>query len=96
MLSRIDEVRRHMEALLPALSPKRDAKPDPIRKLAECAREAWAETNGGKFPRSLRPDDPLCQFLVKALAAAGRTLSPATMSEVLRGRRRKPKGGQNR
>jgi len=95
-LSRIDEVRRHMEALLPALSPKRDAKPDPIRKLAECAREAWAEANNGNAPLSPNPDDPLCRFLVPALASTGSNLSPAGISEVLRGRRRKPKGGQNR
>src|SRR6266404_4577271 len=95
MLFQIDETRRHIEALLPALSPKRDAKPDPIRKLASCAREAWAQTNGGNAPRSTNPDGPLCRFLIPALAATSLNLSPAAISEVLRGRRRKPKGGQN-
>jgi len=96
MLFQIDEARRHIEALLPALSPDRDAKPDPIRKLASCALEAWAETNGGKAPHSPNADAPLCRFLASALAATSLNRSPATISEVLRGRRRKPKGGQNR
>lgn len=96
ILFRIDEARRHLEALFPALSPKRDAKPDPIRRLASIAKEAWAETNGGKPPRSTNPDGPLCRFLIPALAAAGLSLSPWAISDVLRGRRRKSKDGQNR
>jgi hypothetical protein len=96
LLFQIDEARRHIEALLPALSPDRDAKPDPIRKLASCALEAWAETNGGNAPRSPKVDAPLCRFLVSALAATRLNRSPATISEVLRGRRRKPKDGLNR
>jgi hypothetical protein len=89
ILFRIDETRRHLEALLPALSPKRDATLDPIRKLATVAKEAWAETNGGKPPVSTNPDGPLCRFLIPALAAAGLSRSPRAISDVLRGRRRK-------
>jgi hypothetical protein len=96
ILFRIDETRRHLEALLPALSPKRDASLDPIRRLASVAKEAWAETNGGEAPRSRNPDGPLCRFLIPALAAAGLSRSPAAISDVLRGRRRKSKDGQNR
>jgi hypothetical protein len=96
LLFRIDEAGRHIEAVLPALSPKRDAKPAPIRRLASCAQEAWAETNGGRAPHSKNPDDPLCRFLVPALAETGLRLSPAAISDILRFRRRKPKDGQNR
>ena len=96
VLFQIDEARRHIEAVLPALSPKRDAKPDPIRHLAACAKEAWAETNDGRYPLSANSDDPLCRFLFPVLAAIGLRLSPAAISDILRGRRRKPKDGQNR
>jgi hypothetical protein len=96
VLFQIDAARRHIEAVLPALSPKRDAKPDPIRRLASCAKEAWAETNGGRAPRSTNPDDPLCRFLVPALAEIGLAITPRAISDILRGRRRRPKDGQNR
>jgi hypothetical protein len=96
VLFQIDEARRHIEAVLPALSPKRDAKPDPIRHLAAGAKEAWAETNDGSYPRSTNPDDPLCRFLVPVLAEIGLAKSPAAISDILRGRRRKQKDGQNR
>jgi hypothetical protein len=88
-LCRINETRRHIEAILPAISPSRDAKPDPIRLLASVAQETWAGANDGRAPRSMAPDDPLCRFLVKALAAIRLDRSPAEISEVLRGRRRK-------
>jgi hypothetical protein len=81
--------------LLPALSSSRDANRDPIRLLASAAQQAWAEANDGRAPRSKNPDDPLCRFLVEALAAANLKRSRAEISEVLRGRRRKQKDGQN-
>ena len=89
MAFQIDEIRKHMEALLPRLSPKRDAKPDPIRKLAGVAQQAWAEANGGRALRSPNPDAPLCRFLVPALEAIGFKRSSAAISDILRGRRRK-------
>jgi hypothetical protein len=88
MLSRIDEIQRHMDELLPALSPKQDAKPDVIRKLASVAQEAWAGANEGRYPRSTNPNDPLCRFLVEALKAIGQERTPAAISKVLKGLRR--------
>jgi hypothetical protein len=96
MLFRIEETRRHIEALLLALSPDRDAKRDPIRTIASAAQQAWAEVNDGRSPISPNPEHPLCRFVVPALTAIGQQRSAAEVSEILRGRRRKPKDGQNR
>jgi hypothetical protein len=93
LLEKIDEAQRSVETLLPALSPKRDAR-DPIRQVAAAAKQAWGETNGGRAPRSTNPDGPLCRFLAGALAKIGQERSAAEISEVLRSRRRKPRGGQ--
>jgi len=92
----IEEIQRHLAALLPPLSPRRDANRDPIRLLASVALQAWAEANDGRAPRSKNPDAPLCRFLVGALAAVGQNRSPAEISEVLRGRRRSRRDGQDR
>lgn len=94
-LYRIGEVQRHIEALLLLISPKRDAKPDPIRTIALAAQQVWADANNGRFPRSKNPDDPLCRFLDLALAGTHDYRSPAAISDVLRCRRRKPTDGQN-
>ena len=89
MVFRIEEIRRHMEAVFPSLSPKHHAKRDPIRTIASAAQLAWSNANDGRSPQSKNPDDPLCRFLVPALAATGLNLSPAAISEILRGRRHK-------
>jgi len=96
ILFRIDETRRGIEALLPVFSPRRDAIWDPPRDLASAARKAWADANDGRYPRSNNPKDPICLFLVPALTEIGLRLSPDAISDILRGRRRKPKDGQNR
>jgi hypothetical protein len=93
VLFRIDETRQHIEALLPVLSPRRDAIWDPPRDLATAAKKAWADANDGRYPRSRKPDAPLSRFLVPALAEIGFRRSPATISEILRDRRRTPKDG---
>jgi hypothetical protein len=92
--SQIDEARRHVEALLPAFSWRPDQ--DPIRLIAARAQEAWEEANNGRAPRSTNPHGPLCRFLGPALTAIGQQRSPEAVGKVLRGRRRNPKGGQNR
>jgi len=61
--------------------------PDPIRSIAAAAREAWRQA--GPAPRSLAPDAPVCTFVGLALEYLGMTRSQATISEVLRGRRRR-------
>jgi len=93
LLSRIDQMRHDIEALLPALTLPSDER-DPIRVIAEVARAAWEETNSGRAPRSTNPDDPLCRFVTAALAEIGQYHSAASVSAVLSGRRRKPKGGR--
>ena len=94
MIWRIDEIQKHMAALIPALSVQQGVKPDVIRKLASVAQEAWAAANSGRYPRSVNPDDPLCQFLVKAMEAIRQDRRAATISEVLRGRRRTHRKGK--
>lgn len=93
LLERIDQTQRSVEALLPALSPKYDER-DPVRQIAAVATTAWQETNGGKAPRGKNPDDPLCKFVVAALSEMGQRISPAEVSDILRGRRRRQKEGQ--
>jgi hypothetical protein len=46
MLCRIDETQRHIRALIRFLS-QREASPDPIRKIALVAQDAWAAANMG-------------------------------------------------
>jgi hypothetical protein len=92
-LCRIDRVRQEIEALFIALTLPRDVR-DPIRVIAEAAKAAWDGANSGRSPRSTSADGPLCRFVTAALAEIGQHQSPAAVSEVLRGRRRKPKGGQ--
>jgi hypothetical protein len=93
LLKNIDQAQRSVEALLPALSPIRDVR-DPIRQIAAVAADAWKEANDGRAPRSTNPDDPLCKFVAAALEEIGQKLSPAAVSDVLRGRRRKPRKGK--
>jgi hypothetical protein len=95
LLAQIDQTQQCIESLLPALWPKHDER-DPVRQVAEAAKAAWGETNSRGPPRSTNPDDPLCRFIVAALAEIGQHISAAEVSEVLRGRRRKPKDGQKR
>ena len=95
LLAQIDQTQQCIESLLPALWPELDER-DPVCQIAEAAKAAWQKTNSGGPPRSTNPDDPLCRFVVAALAEIGQRISAAAVSEVLRGRRRKPKGGQKR
>jgi hypothetical protein len=92
-LCRIDRVRQEIEALFPALTLPRDLR-DPIRVIAETAKAAWEETNNGQAPRSANPKGPLCKFVVEALQEIGQHHTSASVSAVLRERRRKPRGGQ--
>jgi hypothetical protein len=93
LLEKIDQSQRSVEALLPVMSPKRDIR-DPIRQIAAVAGDAWKETNDGQAPRSTNPEGPLCKFVAAALTAIGQRRTVLAISEVLRGRRCKPKDGQ--
>jgi hypothetical protein len=93
LLCRIDQLRQDIETLLPALILPRDQR-DPIRLIAKVAKAAWEGTNAGRAPRSTNPDDPLCRFVLAALKEIGQHCSAASVSEVLRSRRRKLKDGQ--
>ncbi len=89
MLNRIREVERHFQVLLPYLSRERHDQDEPIRSLAQLARELWAETNNGQVPLWKKTDSPLCKLIEQALESIGQPLAKATISEILRGRRRK-------
>ena len=93
LLGRIDQMRQDIEALLPALTPQHDQR-DPIREIARVAKATWEETNARGAPRSPNLDGPLCKFVVAALQEIGQHHNPASVAEVLRRRRRKPKEGQ--
>jgi hypothetical protein len=88
LLDRIDRTRRSIECLLPSLVPH-DSHRDPVRQVAECARQAWREANNGRAPLSMNPDDPLCRFVLAALKLIKQEIAADTVSAVLRGRRRK-------
>jgi hypothetical protein len=76
---------RQMECELSLLGAQEP--PDPIRSVAAAAHKAWRQVDPA--PRSLAPDAPLCTFVGLALEYLGMTRSQATVSEVLRGRRRR-------
>lgn len=95
LLTQIDQTQHCIEALLPALWPEHDER-DLVRQVATVAKAAWEETNSGRPPRSTNPDDPLCRFVAVALAEIDQRISAAEVSEILRGRRRRPKDGQKR
>jgi hypothetical protein len=84
--ARAQESARQMDLELSLLGAQEP--PDPIRAIADAARKAWQKA--GRVPRSLAPDAPLCTFVGSALEYLGMTRSQATISEVLRGRRRRP------
>jgi hypothetical protein len=93
LLGRIDRMRQDIESLLPALT-EHDVR-DPIHLVAAVAKQAWEETNPARgAPRSPNLDDPVCKFVVAAWQEIGQHHSSASVAEVLRGRRRKPKEGQ--
>jgi hypothetical protein len=94
LLFRINEIRKHMDVLLPALSPDLDGKPDPIRKLALAAQETWAEANNGRAPSPKNANGPLCSFLHKALEAIGMHYTEGYLCDVLKGYRRRGRGGR--
>jgi hypothetical protein len=94
MLFRINEIRKHMKVVRRELSPELDGKPDPIRKLALLAQDAWAETNNGHAPSPKNADGPLCKFVQKALKAIGEHYTVGHICDVLRGYRRRGRGGR--
>jgi hypothetical protein len=77
---------RQMECELSLLGAQKPQ--DPIRSIADAARKAWQKA--GRIPRSLAPDAPLCKFVERALEYLNMRRSTATISEVLRERRRRP------
>jgi hypothetical protein len=95
ILAQITETSQHIASLLPLLWPRYDPYRDPIKLLAERAKEAWRETNEGTAPLATKPDGPLCRFVFSALRKIGRGRSAAEVSEVLRGRRRNQRVGNS-
>jgi hypothetical protein len=93
LLSRLEEVRQHLNVILEHLSA-RCGETEPIRFLGDLAKELWKETNQGRAPASVGPEGPLCRLLEPALTALSRYRRRATISEVLRGRRRQPRKGK--
>ena len=87
LLERIDQTLANIDWMGPRLGPQ-DSYREPIRQIAVCARQAWQEANDGQAPKAMNPNDPLCQFVVKALDAIGHPRSAETVSAVLRGKRR--------
>lgn len=77
-----------VEAALPVLSEIDPPEADTIQHLAWIAQRVWADTNDGDAPRGVNPDDPLVKFVTAALTEIGINHSRATVSAVLRGRRR--------
>lgn len=95
-LQDLDDIRKCLERVIDYLQLKDADRTEPIRFLGELAQELWAETNGGARPTSPRPDGPICKVLERALITMRRSLRRASISEVLRGRRRAVGGGQTR
>ncbi|MGP0061759.1 MAG: hypothetical protein ACLPID_21030 [Beijerinckiaceae bacterium] len=62
--------------------------------IAEAVKATWATVPGAKVPRSVGPDDPLCRFVTASIKLAGKHLSVATVSDMLRGRNRRKKSEQ--
>jgi hypothetical protein len=84
---RLEAAARAVETLLPALDAPPIA-PLPDNGDPHEAQRAWADANDGAAPQSKNPGDPLVQFVSRALSLVGMSLSPETVSAVLRGRRR--------
>lgn len=90
-LDLIKQIERDVRAFL-ELAPLRQPQPNAAAFIAERVKKAWASVEGTKPPLSVRPYDPLCCFVTAALAQfVGKHLSPATVSDILRGRERRPR-----
>lgn len=87
-VERLREAVRAMNAVRDDLKFRPPPDLDDIRFVANAAREAWAGANGGKAPDGQGPKGPMVKFLVAAFKAGGTPYKPATVSDVLRGRRR--------
>ena len=96
ILSQVDELRANIKNLILLFSEVPHVDWEPIRKLASLAQQAWAEANQGRHPRSFNPDNPLCKFLGHALEAMNQKRAPATISSILRSRRRRASGMMDR
>jgi hypothetical protein len=94
---RLEAAIKAVETLLPALkrAPIVPTSGDPIRYMAQKAREAWADANNGHAPKSTNCGDPLVNVVAGALHLVGmKTITDWTVSAVLKDKRRRTKGGQ--
>lgn len=66
--------------------------PSLARIVWGAAATAWRSTNE-RPPRGKRPDDPACTFVCLALTGMGMTISGAAVSEALRKRETRERGG---
>jgi hypothetical protein len=65
---------------------------DPAIFIADAARAAWASANGGEYPTSADPETPLVRFVCAALGEIGLVYAPSTISDVLKGKRKRAMG----
>jgi hypothetical protein len=92
VLEKIDLTERCVRIFLDACTPAALARPNPARFIAEAVRGAWQRVRGGaKVPKLGEPHGPLCLFVTAAMRLTGKTLSPETVYEMLRARRRRSK-----
>jgi hypothetical protein len=96
VVEQVDEAVRMTQAAFDALNASglmaewRPAQPE--RFICHAVQEAWraaaAKDKRVRVPQSKNPNDPLCRFVQLALAEIGMARELATISSVLRGRRR--------
>lgn len=91
VLAVIKQTEQCVQAFLEACTVARQPPPNGAAFIAEAVKTTWASVPGAKVPRSVGPSDPLCSFVTASMALAGKHLSAATVSDMLRGRDRRKK-----
>jgi hypothetical protein len=96
VLSLIRQTEQCVQSFLKSCTLARQMPPNPAAFIANKVQETWRAVPGATVPRSNKPNSPLCHFVTRALALAGKHFTLDTVSEMLRGRQRRPRTRKSR
>ena len=90
-LAVIKQTEQCVQAFLEACRVVQQPPPNGAAFIAAAVKATWESVRGAKVPKSVGPNDPLCRFVTASMTLAGKHLSAATVSDMLRGRHRRKK-----
>jgi hypothetical protein len=90
----IDQTKMQVQAFLEACTLPHRQTPNPAAFIADAAQTAWERVETDAIPKANGPGDPLCLFVTEAMSLAGKTLSPETVSDMLRDRHQRKRSAK--